>query len=268
MRDQLKKRILTAIILIPIFIFLLFYLSPTYFLFFTVLPALLGAWEWSRLMGIEKIVWRYVYIILIAYLLFSMVFVFAPIVFFIAFLCWLWAMVLIIRYPNKSEWSDSIIWRGIVGIFVLIPCWVAINFIRNQPHGVYILLFLFVLIWGADSAAYFTGKKWGKTKLAPKVSPGKTWEGCGGALFFSFCWAWVVFLVEPSLWQKGYSVILLAFTTVVFSIVGDLFESMLKRQVNLKDSGNLLPGHGGLLDRIDSLTAAAPIFALGLTWLH
>ena len=266
MTNQFKKRILTATIWIPLFLFLLFYLSSIQFLIFTAFITLIGAWEWTRLSGISNLFWRYAYLALMGYVLFSMLFVFAPIVFFLAFVVWLFAIILILRYPTSSLLSKNLVWRGSMGIVVLVPCWVAINFIRNQPQGVYLLLALFLLIWGADSAAYFVGKKWGKTKLAPHISPGKTREGCIGALIFSLCFALLIFYFEPSLRQKWLGVILLTFITVIFSIVGDLFESMLKRQVGLKDSGKLFPGHGGLLDRIDSLTAAAPIFALGIGW--
>src|SRR3990167_7571883 len=243
MTNQFKKRILTATIWIPLFLFLLFYLSSIQFLIFTAFITLIGAWEWTRLSGISNLFWRYAYLALMGYVLFSMLFVFAPIVFFLAFVVWLFAIILILRYPTSSLLSKNLVWRGSMGIVVLVPCWVAINFIRNQPQGVYLLLAFFLLIWGADSAAYFVGKKWGKTKLAPHISPGKKREGCIGALIFSLC-----------------------FALLIFYFVGDLFESMLKRQVGLKDSGKLFPGHGGLLDRIDSLTAAAPIFALGIGW--
>ncbi|HLB41388.1 MAG TPA: phosphatidate cytidylyltransferase [Gammaproteobacteria bacterium] len=263
---MLTQRIFTAAILIPIFLFLLFYLSPTQFLFFTALITLIGAWEWTRLMAIKKLFWRYAYVGLLAYILFSMLFVFAPSVFFIAVIGWLLAMILVLCYPASDWMSRNTVCSGFMGMFVLVPCWMAINFIRHYPQGIYILLSLFVLIWGADSIAYFVGKTWGKTKLAPQVSPGKTLQGCGGALGFSIIWAFVILYLEQTLWHQWLSVISFALITVVFSIVGDLFESMFKRQVGLKDSGQLLPGHGGLLDRIDSLTAAAPVFALGVMW--
>ena len=153
---------------------------------------------------------------------------------------------------------------SLIGVLVLMPCWAAVNFVRNQnDNGLALLLFLLVLIWGADSSAYFVGKKWGKTSLAPRVSPGKTMAGAGGALLFLLIYSLAVLIacsVPYALWPW---VLTLAFVTVIFSIIGDLFESVMKRQVGVKDSGKIFPGHGGLLDRIDSLTAAAPVFALG-----
>ena len=134
---------------------------------------------------------------------------------------------------------------------------------KNLEKSLHFLLFLFVLIWGADTAAYFSGKKWGKNKLAPLVSPGKSIQGAVGAMIFSILLTFLALWIGRDSFQGWFWATVLSIITVLFSIVGDLFESMLKRRVDLKDSGQLLPGHGGLLDRIDSLTAAAPIFALG-----
>jgi phosphatidate cytidylyltransferase len=134
---------------------------------------------------------------------------------------------------------------------------------QNGEEGPLLLLFLLVLIWVADSGAYFAGHRWGKRKLAPVISPGKSWEGVYGALVgASLCGAVLAWYQQDeagALWLIPVSVV-----TVAISVVGDLFESILKRRMDMKDSGNLLPGHGGMLDRIDSLTAAAPVFALGL----
>jgi phosphatidate cytidylyltransferase len=164
-------------------------------------------------------------------------------------------------YPRGSNyWAKSTLMRGIIGVFVLVPCWLALNYIRNQSDGIYALLFLLILIWGADTTAYFVGKKFGRTKLAPQVSPGKTVVGLYAALICTFiiaCIALLICQIPLRFWFGG---ILISLITVFFSIIGDLTESMLKRAAKLKDSGQILPGHGGLLDRIDSLTAAAPIF--------
>lgn len=260
---MLKQRILTAIVLIPITIAILFYLPPPAFLYLTAFIALGGAWEWSKLMGLTRTSSRWLYFLLMLSI-FSMV-IFAPVVvvLFIAFIWWLFAALLVELYPRASLWwGKSIAIRGLMGIFVLVPCWIALNFIRNQQDGIYTVFFLFILIWGADSAAYFVGRKWGKHKLIPQVSPGKSVEGLLGAVSFSLLiTVLVVWLVKvpKQLWIEC---MLLSLLTVLFSVVGDLFESMLKRQTGVKDSGNLLPGHGGLLDRIDSLTAAAPTFAV------
>jgi phosphatidate cytidylyltransferase len=123
-----------------------------------------------------------------------------------------------------------------------------------------LLIFLFFLIWGADIFAYFTGKKWGKTRLSPQISPGKTWEGAGGGLLAGLVLALVYGIKQQLQLYDIIIFLLICSLTVMVSIMGDLFESLMKRSVKLKDSGDLLPGHGGVLDRIDSLTAATPCF--------
>lgn len=264
---MLKQRILTAFLLIPIMLLILIYLPPASFKYLTAFIAIGAAWEWSLLMGLKESRKRYLYLVLISVAFIASTFIATLFVLFVACIFWLFAISLLLFYPHGAKWwRGSILLRGIMGLMVLVPCWLSINFIRQQSDGLMALIFLFVLVFGADSAAYFTGKKWGTTKLAPKISPGKSWQGLIGALLFSFLMAistlW--FLNTPiDLWPWA---IVLSITTVLFSIVGDLFESMLKREVGVKDSGKLLPGHGGLLDRIDSLTAAAPIFAMG-AWL-
>lgn len=261
---MLMQRIITAIILIPITLALLFFLPPIWFAILTGFVTLLAAWEWSALIGLKNLSARLIYVFIILFFLWLTLFMHVVFIFLFTFLCWLIAVALVIFYPRASGWwSNHIFWRGVMGVIVLVPCWVAMNFIRNQSDGIYALLFLFVLIWGADSTAYFFGKAWGKHKLAPRVSPGKSIQGLVGALLFAVLSALVmqwIAQIPQSAWIWG---VVLALITVLFSVVGDLFESMLKRQAGVKDSGQIIPGHGGLLDRIDSLTAAAPIFALG-----
>ncbi len=264
------KRILTALIIIPIFVLLIYYLSPKAFCLLTGVIMLWAGWEWSLLMGLKQPKHRFIYLGVLLLVLLASIWLYIPGVIFVTSLWWIIAFVLVRFYPKYNQaWSKGVIVRGLMGFMTLIPCWLAVNFIRDVPgSGMYILLFLFVLVWGADSGAYFAGKAWGKTKLAPAVSPGKTWEGVGGALIISL----IVTLTAIYLIHMPYSLWFLAclvsLVTVIFSIVGDLFESMLKRNEGLKDSGHMLPGHGGILDRIDSLTAAAPIFLLGIDLLQ
>lgn len=267
---MLMQRILTAIVLIPLTLIFLFYASPPVFLIVTLLISLAGAWEWTNFMGIKKILGKIFYLLITAlvcyWLSFNLYNNFISIELFFSgvFVWWLFATLLIVIYPKGSGWwGKSIVVRGMMGLLVLAPCWIALNAIWNQRDGTYMLLFLFLLIWGADSAAYFAGKKWGKDKLAPMVSPGKSRQGLYGALAFSVLIVFIALIMSHTPWIIWPWAMALSLMTVIFSVIGDLFESMMKREVGLKDSGKLLPGHGGLLDRIDSLTAAAPVFIFG-----
>lgn len=261
---MLKHRIITSIVLLPLFLGLLFFLPPVGFCYFTGLIILVGAWEWSFFMGIKQFPFYLFYPFFLLLLMIASLALPIPMVLYGDCGFWLIALAFVLFYPKGNAlWGRSKIIRGIIGIFVLIPTWLALNFIRDSEGGIYRLLFLLVIIWGADTAAYFSGKKWGKHKLAPNVSPGKTWEGLIGALICTLFIAAVslYFLQLPkSIWPGA---LILTVITVLFSILGDLFESMMKRNAGLKDSSQLLPGHGGVLDRIDGWTSAAPIFAVG-----
>jgi len=261
---MLKKRIITALILIPLFVALVLLLSPIAFAALTAIFVIWGAWEWSLLMGVVRFPHCFFYPLAMLFILWVSLILPLHTILYITVGFWVFAAWLTMIYPTgRTYWGKGVILRSLMGIMVLIPTWLAINWIHASQDGPVTLLFLLILIWGADSAAYFAGKKWGKHKLSRQVSPGKTWEGLMGALFttviIALGMAWMTHLPYAEwLWA-----LLLSLVTIVFSIIGDLFESMLKRNAGLKDSGQWLPGHGGLLDRIDSLTAAAPIFAVG-----
>lgn len=264
---MLKKRIITACLLIPLTLIVIFYFPPPLFLLLTAIIVLAAAWEWTAFMGLTQYKFKFLYLLIMLVFLGWALYVPMMLLLYGAFAWWLIASALVLFYPRLTSRKKNyryVFMHGVMGICVLLPCWAAINFIRNQDNnGLALLLFLFVLVWGADSTAYFAGKKWGKTKLAARVSPGKSIEGVVGALLFALLFSLVVYYacdVPVGLWVWG---VALSLVTVVFSVVGDLFESVMKREAGLKDSGKLFPGHGGLLDRIDSLTAAAPVFALG-----
>lgn len=267
---MLRQRILTAIILIPLFVALILLLPAKHFSIVTGLIVLWGAWEWSGFLGIKHFPQNALYPSIIFLLLLMLMYflyhheISVQIILYASLVFWTLALVLVLIYPKASHfWGSGMIMRGLMGVMVLLPCWVSLNFIRLFPNGPFLVLFLFVLVWTADTGAYFAGKWWGKQKLIPEVSPGKTWQGLFGALISTILLVAGIalwFHSPAAVWQP---LLILSLTTVLFSILGDLFESMLKRKAKLKDSGNLLPGHGGILDRIDSLTAAAPMFALG-----
>lgn len=260
---MLKQRLITAAILIPIFLAILFYSSPIAFLIFTGFVMICASVEWTYLMRVNHFWQRLAYVFVMISAMFGILFVPTPLIFTLTFFWWLAALVMVLVYPRGTRFWSSKLVTGLMGMLVLIPCWVAVNFLRNENDGIYVLLFIFVLIWGADSTAYFVGKKWGVTKLAPLVSPGKSLQGVGGALAFAVILTVVMAALSRPPFVIMICAVALALITVLFSILGDLFESMLKRQAGLKDSSQILPGHGGILDRIDSLTAAAPIYAFG-----
>lgn len=273
---MLKQRILTAVILVPLLVAALFYLSlPWLTLIFAVFMAA-AAWEWAGLTGLRHIAARLAYVA--AVLLFGVLGLkLIPldpelIVSFLtaSALWWLWALVeLISRRDVTRGMFATMTGRVVGGFLVLVPLWVAAVYLlaadEERPR---VLLFLLVLVWVADSAAYFAGSVFGRTRLAPHVSPGKTVEGVAGGVLGVVLLAW---LCGTILWKfEGMSLatwIGLAAVTALFSVVGDLTESKLKRIAGVKDSGRLLPGHGGVLDRIDALTSAVPVFALGAIFL-
>ena len=167
---------------------------------------------------------------------------------------------------DQKIFTTSSIFISSAGIFVLTLCWISLSFLRDQSPKWVIMLLL--IVWIADTAAYFTGRRFGKHFLAPQISPKKTWEGAFGAGVAVFA------MILIGGWLMGLKATLLIYLTLLglattfISIIGDLFESLLKRHAGIKDSGQLLPGHGGLLDRIDSLIAAAPFFAGGISLLQ
>jgi phosphatidate cytidylyltransferase len=182
-------------------------------------------------------------------------------------LWWVSAIYRLSRFRPGEPTAEGVDWpRMLEGGVVLVPAWLALVMLHRIPDGgPVLLLFLLILIWSADVGAYFAGHRWGRNKLAPQVSPGKTREGVYGAMASALlCGLFLVWWLGSALGQAPL-VLLLCLVTMLSSVVGDLFESLLKRRRGMKDSGTLLPGHGGMLDRIDSLTAAAPVFVFGLS---
>lgn len=260
---MLKQRIITAAWLAPLVLAGLFGLEGGAFALFTALIVLLGTWEWANLAGITRIAQRAQWVALMAVLMLVMWLAGAatsawPL--WVAAAGWLINFYWVIRYPAAGHQWQATTRRLAMGLWVLLPCWVGFNVLRES--GMAWLLFVLLLVWCADIGAYFVGRNWGKRKLAPRVSPGKSWEGVYGGLATTALLA-IVFAVGLALDMAG-SLTLMLVTAIVTltSVLGDLLESMLKRYRNIKDSSQLLPGHGGVLDRIDSLTAAIPLFAL------
>ena len=266
---MLKQRIITALILLPIALCGFFLLDGSGFALFIGVVVTLGAWEWARLAGFTAQLPRVVYAAVVALLLFLMhtlSSIVVPWVLGAAVLWWALATFLVLTFPRTSGHWSSVASKLVIGLLILLPAWQGLVEIKNAPMGNWLIMAVMVLVWGADIGAYFSGRAFGKRKLAPAVSPGKSWEGVYGGLALTLLITLVVGVVRD--WSvKEILLALLGTAVVVFiSVVGDLTESMFKRQAGIKDSSNLLPGHGGVLDRIDSLTAAIPIFAV-LLWM-
>ncbi|MDG6882194.1 Phosphatidate cytidylyltransferase [Phocoenobacter uteri] len=283
---MLKQRVLSALIMIPLALLGLFFLSPLPFFLAISVLVVLGMWEWAQFAGIKRSIGRIIVaLVTLGILLFPIMAgtysikkadflndVTTPLL-FVGVIWWLVALFLVIGYPKTARfWAKSISAKFIFGFLTLVPFLIAMPALRfyhyhsNPYQGAFLLLYVLVLVWSADSGAYFFGRAFGKHKLAPKVSPGKSIEGAIGGLVTAGVVSFVFLQVNPSDMLSAKlnmaAFIAVSILTVAISILGDLTESMFKRQAGVKDSSNLIPGHGGILDRIDSLTAAVPFFAM------
>jgi phosphatidate cytidylyltransferase len=260
----LRQRVITALVLIPLTLWMIFTLSTAWLALVFGALVLGASYEWARLSGLDG-AGRWVYVAAMAAV--GLLVWFGPVlpVLIVGVLWWCWALYELAHYDTLERGLlGSRPGRAVAGFLMLVPAWLALAFLHfNDPRAPAVLLFLFLIVWLADSGAYFAGKTWGKTKLAAHVSPGKTVEGVmGGVVAVSILtglagvFFWHLSLGQLIVW------LIVAIVSALFSVVGDLMESKAKRLAGLKDSGRILPGHGGLFDRIDGLTAAAPVFAL------
>ncbi len=285
---MLKQRLITALVLIPFALYCVFAVSLEAFSWAILAVITAGAWEWAPLMGLQRLASKLAYTASVAVIL-AVLIIAIPVdtiwfngqlqpIYYAIVLAglgwWVVATLLTLKYPNSRRlWSRT---RSIVGLFgylTLIPAWVgllavrSLNYSDNSLYGGFALLFVLLLVWAADVGAFFAGVRYGRNKLMPAVSPGKTMEGLIGGIALAFVVMMVVshWVQVPADQFNGYY--LTGLVTVVASVFGDLSESMFKRCAGVKDSGSLLPGHGGVLDRIDSLTAALPVFTVAYLWL-
>ncbi|MCM0611478.1 phosphatidate cytidylyltransferase [Marinobacter sediminum] len=271
---MLKTRIITALILAPIAIGGIFFLPPLGFALFTGAIITVGAWEWANMSGIEGQGGRVAYAAVIAALLWGLLNTSALTVLWLSVVWWFICFLLVRGYPSGSDRWGSLPVRAIMGLFVLVPAWVGLNHLRmgsfqfgDITNNLWVILYVFCVVWVADIGAYFSGRAFGKAKLAPRVSPGKSWAGVWGGLLAVGVFAVIVSTLASASVVETLLLVVASLLTGLVSVLGDLLESMLKRFRGIKDSSQLLPGHGGIMDRIDSLTAAIPIFALIITQL-
>lgn len=263
-----KQRLITSLILIPLAIIALFYSST--FIFTVILAAVGGltVWEWTNMMQIKNQTARIACGVIFTLIVILAIWLLNPVqqglvnhmILSISVGWWVAAIGLVLTYPKSAiSWKQTRFLKSLFILFILLPFIVGMVELREiSPWWV---MYALLLVWVSDTGAYLVGKKWGKHKLAPKVSPGKTWQGLAGALCLSALLPIGLLIARPELF-KIHPVLFLGISmlTVVVSVFGDLAESMFKRESGVKDSSQLIPGHGGVFDRIDSLTAAIPIF--------
>lgn len=260
---MLRQRVITALIIAPVVLALIFFAPDKLFAFAMFLMALVGAWEWSALAGWSSRNARLSLAILFAVLvglglLLQRCLPQQPwlVIYCIVALAW-WLLSLMWIALWRANFPPSV--KILCGVLTLLPSLAAVVAIRSVNP--WYLVIQLLITSGADIGAYFAGRSFGKHKLAPQVSPGKTWEGVVGGVVLV---ALVALVADHWLPVAALPFVLLSIGVALLSVVGDLSESLFKRQAGLKDSGSLFPGHGGVLDRVDSLTAAAPLFWLGL----
>lgn len=267
---MLKQRLLTALMLVPVVLLTLYYSSPVVLFYLVLGVLLLLGGEWASLIPIRSSKWAYKKIFFVVALLALTAFCLRwfEIWLCVGLLMWVILAVFIATYPkSQALWSH----RAVVAVWggIELPLFVVsiLMLMHRVPQGRALFIYLLFLVWAADSGAYFAGKRFGRHRLIPHVSPGKTIEGLVGGFALSLVVGGIGwFLFHPT---KTMAWFLLALGVVLISMVGDLFISMLKRRCQLKDTGTLLPGHGGVLDRLDSLIAAVPWFYVGqYYWLH
>ncbi len=256
----MKQRIITAVIALLALMLVLFYVPNEVALVVIVAVMLGGAWEWSAFLGTRGNGMRVVYVVIVGALMASVSYfsVDAALIFKLSLVSWVAALVWTFFFPTPVPTAL----RWLAGVLVLVPLYLALVVLYNMAPA--LLLFALLIVWVADTGAYFAGRFLGRVKLAPDISPGKTWEGVIGGLV-----AVVLLVLVKSMWAETDLSVLIPFCLAVacLSVVGDLTVSMFKRTAGVKDSGSLFPGHGGVLDRIDSVAAAAPLFALGVSWV-
>ena len=279
---MLKLRVITALVLFPLAVSGILFLSNNTFSAAVGFIMLLAAYEWAGFAKFPSILSKIAYVVVVATILFSLWLVnfllSSNIMNGLAIGFWLFAVILLTGFPDKARfWQGSSAIIALTGAFLLVITWYSLisihaikelNFAQTAISGPYLVLSVMMLVWIADTGAYFSGKRFGKNKLAPKISPGKSREGVYGGLVLA-----IIVVSLFTLWHGGAAqdylyIIVISMVTVIFSVIGDLLESMFKRQAEIKDSSNILPGHGGILDRIDSVTAASPVFYIALSWVY
>jgi phosphatidate cytidylyltransferase len=270
-----RQRVTTALLLAPLPILGVLFLPTPWLAAAVAVLMLAGLWEWAAFAGVDEKLPRAGFISANALLMAALAWGSGPglfplmlgaligVLWWGAVLVWLWRPSF---GSGDQHWAGSL--KLLAGSLCVVPAWCALAWLHSQdPLGPRWALYALALVWAADSGAYFAGSRFGRRKLAPRISPGKSWEGVAGGVAGSMLLGALAFPLLGLGWTSLPALLLLTVLTAGISVVGDLFESLMKRHSGLKDSGAVLPGHGGLMDRLDSLLAALPVFAIGKAWL-
>jgi phosphatidate cytidylyltransferase len=277
-----RTRVLAALVMLPVAVGCVLLLPSNILAALVGAVLMIGLWEWSALAGLDGMVPRAAYLVANALLLAALAWGAGPdlapikLVAVAGVLWWLLVPMWLLHFDfarADQPWCRALkLFAGTAGV---IPAWAAVYWLHHGAsgigHGAELgprwTLFVLFIIWAADSGAYFAGSRWGRRKLAPKISPGKSWEGLFGGLALALLLSAAVLPLLGLQWRQVPQLLMLTLLTVLVSVAGDLFESLVKRHAGAKDSSDLIPGHGGVLDRIDSLLAALPVFVVMKGWL-
>ncbi|CAD83348.1 phosphatidate cytidylyltransferase [Candidatus Blochmanniella floridana] len=277
---MLRDRVISTCILVPILISILFLFSVTQFSCLLFAVCAISAWEWGKLMHFsENIYYLWIFVIcsilcitlimilIHNYLYFNCFFILLSCFSFVI-IWWVFMLLLVLFYPYSScVWNSSNVLRFCFGLLIIFPFFFGVltlykfGYSNNDVNGKWWLLYVLVLVWINDVSAYIIGQMFGTHKLLKYVSPKKTWEGFIGGILVSTIIAWIIskYMIDV----RNFYIIFVCFVcAILFSVIGDLTESMFKRESGVKDTGNLIPGHGGILDRMDSLFSAIPVFTV------
>jgi phosphatidate cytidylyltransferase len=268
--NMLYQRISTAIPLAALVVWIIFFQPSSVFFYFVLFIVLIAAYEWAKLSGVQNILLKSVYaifMVITVWLIQKYAQNYHLWIIYVAVLWWFGVTFYLKNAKPKAASSDLNVNKLLAAFIVLPAATLAMRDIHALDQGAYWLFFAISLVWMADNGAYFSGKKFGKHRLAPEISPGKTKEGLVGAVVATSLYTLVVSYYFGLNTEKSALLILLSIILTFISVSGDLYFSFLKREAGVKDSGNILPGHGGILDRIDSILAAMPVFIIGYNWL-
>lgn len=278
-----RTRILAALVMLPAAVAGVLLLPSNLLAAAIAVIMVLGLWEWSALAGLDGRVGRAAYLLANAMLLAALAWGAGPelvpikLVALAGVLWWLLVPLWLLKFDFASaDTPFARVLKLLAGSICVLPAWAAIFWLHHGAAGIghaagrgpLWTLYVLAIVWAADTGAYFAGSRWGRRKLAPRISPGKSWEGLFGGLVAAMALAAIALPFLGLHWSQLPQLLLLSLLTVLVSVEGDLFESLLKRHAGAKDSSDLIPGHGGVLDRIDSLLAALPVFVLCKIWLE